>query len=181
MKLGEMKIGKNEGYYILIMGILYLVYGILQVYNGLASSWIPWLPGNLQLGIPILGTYIPNTFPDFFSGLVLLTVGAILVKAVNLRSGSKAYGFLFVGWLMAVILLTLNILIVSADILDAYYPLLWGGDVAGWSLAEDPWGIGPHLVLGLLLLPLYPKMKGILEGLSSTMYKGSLKKRESGR
>jgi len=175
----NMKIGTRANIYILMISILYLIYGIVQFYNGIVAWWLPWLGGSIQIGASILDTYIPNAFPDVFSGFVLLTVGAVLLKGVYLRylGNEKYYGHIFVGWLLAMILMFLNILVIIADILDAYYPLIWGGGIEeGWSLAGDAWGIAPHLVLGLLLTPLYLRMKSILKELSPIKY--GLTKRE---
>ena len=177
----NMKVGKKESIYIFVVSFLYLGYGIMQFYNGIIAWWLPWLEGNVQVGIPVLDTYIPNTFPDVFSGLVLLTVGVVLLRAVYLNHlGDKKYhGYLFVGWVLAVILVILNILVIIADILDVYYPLVWGEMIEeGWSLARDAWGIAPHLILGLLLTPFYPKMKNILIELSPMKYKIGLAKKE---
>lgn len=168
----KLKIGTNESIYIFIISLLYLVYGVLQFYNGM-TGWVSHLGGTLQIGVPVLGTYIPFVFPSIFSGLALFTVGALLLKGVYMwHQGDKKYrGYVFVGWAMAMLLMALNILVMVADILDTYYPLVWGGEVEeGWSLAGDAWGIAPHLVFGLLLVPFYPKMKGFLEELSPMKY-----------
>ena len=177
----NMKIGKKESIYIFMISLLYLGYGIMQFYNGIIAWWLPWMGGSVQVGIPVLDTYIPNAFPDVFSGLVLLTVGVVLLRAVYLNhlGDEKYHGYLFVGWLLAIILMILNILVIIADILDAYYPLLWGEVIEeGWSLAGDAWGIAPHLILGLFLTPFYPKMKNILIELSPMKYKIGLAKKE---
>jgi hypothetical protein len=157
--------------YILIISILYIVYGLLQFYNGIGYTWIPWLGNEINLGVNVLDTYIPNAFPDPFSGLTLIIVGLILARSIQLYHRAdyvKATGFLFVGWTLGVILMILNILIILADILDAYYPLIWGESVEGWTLSSDPWGIAPHLIIGILLLPVYwhtTSIKQIIRGL----------------
>ena len=173
------KLEKGAWIYMLVISFLYLIYGVIQFYNGLVSWWLPWLGGNIQLGIHVFDAYIPNAFPDAFSGLVLATIGAILLRALYLSyiNDKDFYGYLFVGWLLAVVLMSLNILVIFADVLDVYYPLIWGeGIEEGWSLAGDAWGIAPHLILGILLLPFYPRMKGVIEELSSVRYKTSLTK-----
>ena len=169
----NMKMGIGESIYILVISLLYLTYGVVQLYNGVIGWWLPWLGRTVQIGVPVLDTYIPNAFPDIFSGFVLLTVGAVLLRAAYLNhlGDEKYYGHLFVGWLLAMILMILNILVIVADILDVYYPLVWGGEIEeGWSLAGDAWGIAPHLVLGLLLTVFYPEMRGILRELSPMKY-----------
>ncbi|NIA10627.1 MAG: hypothetical protein GWP10_13095 [Nitrospiraceae bacterium] len=180
----EKEIEKGSWIYILIISLLYLIYGIIQFYNGLVSWWIPWLGGNIQPGFNILDTYIPNTFPDVFSGFILIIVGALLIRAIYLNyiNDERSFGFLFVGWLLAMVLMVLNLLVIFADMLDAYYPLVWGESIEeGWTLAGDTWGIAPHLILGLLLLPFYPKMKWMIKELSSIRYKTSLSEKRGGR
>ncbi len=177
----KLEIEKGEWLYILVISLLYIIYGIIQFYNGIVAWWLPWLGGNIQIGFEVLDTYIPNSFPDVFSGFVLITVGAVLLRAMHLNyiGDKKFYGYFFVGWLLAIVLMILNALVIFADILDVYYPLVWGESVEeGWTLAGDAWGIAPHLILGLLLLPFYPKMKGVLRELSSVRYETSLSKKE---
>jgi len=158
--------------YVLAVAALYLLYGLLQLYNGVVTWWLPWLGEPVELCASVLDACVPDAFPDPFSGLVLMLVGLMLARAVYLYSREnyvKATGFLFAGWALGVILMILNALILLADILGAYYPLLLGGESTGWSLASDPWGIAPHMVLGALLLPLYfsaESIREILKGLS---------------
>ena len=170
-------IGKGTRGYVLIVALFYLVYGMMQIYNGLAAGIIPGLRGNLQIGFPAFGSYIPNAFPDVFSGIVLIVVGGILIKAMYMSylGDEKFYGYFFVAWLLAMILMILNVLVVLADMLDIYYPLLWGASIdEGWSLAGDMWGIAPHIILGILLIMFYPRMKWVVRELSSVRYKTSL-------
>ena len=177
----KLEIEKGNWIYILIISLLYLIYGIIQFYNGLISWWMPWLGKNIQLGLNVFDTHIPNTFPDVFSGFVLIIIGALLMRGVYLSyiNDKKSFSFLFVGWLLGIILMILNLLVIFANILDIYYPLVWGESIEeGWTLAGDAWGIAPHLILGLLLLPFYPKMKSVLRELSSVKYKTSLSKKE---
>jgi hypothetical protein len=170
-----LKISGGWKAYIFLIATLYLVYGSLQLYNGIIEWWLPWLGGEVQLGIKVLDTYIPYVFPDPFSGISLVIVGLILVKGVRLYQNgedAKALGFLSVGWMLGIVLMILNILVIFANILDAYYPLLWGESIEeGWSLATDSWGIAPHLVLGVLALPVYWSTTGIKEVIKGLMPK----------
>jgi len=139
--------------YLTVIALGYILYGIIQFYNGVANIW-SWKI--LQLGILIGGAYVPNAFPDAFSGIVLITVGGLFLKAQYLKN-KKYQGYLFVACSLAILLMLLNVLVILANILDAYYPLLWGETVEeGWVLAQDSWGIGPHIILGILLSPYYP-------------------------
>ena len=159
--------------YIIVISILYLIYGALQFYNGIVDWWLPWLGSEVQLGFRVLDTYIPNVFPDPFSGLSLMIIGSLLIRAVQLSRSNyvKGLGFLFVGWLLGMILMALNISVIFADVLDAYYPLVWGESVEGWTLASDPWGIAPHLLIGILIIPIYWSTKGIKEIIRGLMPK----------
>jgi hypothetical protein len=161
----DLEISPGWTAYIIAISALYLIYGLLQFYDGIVDWWLPWLGNEVQLGIKVLDTYIPNTFPDPFSGLSLVIVGLLLLRATQLYRSNhvKGLGFLFVGWLLATILMTLNALVIFADILDAYYPLVWGESVEGWTLASDAWGVAPHLLIGILALPIYWSTKGIKE------------------
>ena len=160
--------------YIATLSALYLVYGALQFYNGLVDWWFPWVGSKINLGIDVLGTHIPNIFPDPFSGLSLIIVGLVFIEAIQLYYQSsyiKAAGFLFIGWFLGMILMALNALVIFANVLDAYYPLLWGEGVSGWTLASDPWGIAPHLVIGVLAVPIYWFARSVREILKGLMPK----------
>ena len=161
-----------KNYYLLVAigAILYLFYGLIQLYNGVISWWFPWIGRNIQVAVCINSAYIPNSFPDPFSGFSLIIIGLILIKALYLYSkGSEKHeGWLFVGWVLSLLMLLLNMIILFANILDAYYPILWGGEPGEWSLAMDPWGIAPHSIVGIILLPLYFKVKKFIKEISPT-------------
>ncbi len=152
-----------------LISFLYILYGTLQLYNGLLEWWFSWIGlGAVQLGIKLAGAYIPNSFPEPFSGIFLIVIGAVFLKAIYLRyRGLDEYrGFLLAGWALAMIMMAVNIIVIIADILDIYYPLLWGGEIGeGWKLASDAWGLAPHLVIGLLASPLYFTVKDLIKEL----------------
>ncbi len=149
-----------------LISLLYIIYGAIQIYNGLIEWWLPWVGLEaIQLGVEIAGAYIPNSFPEPFSGIFLIVIGAVFLKALYLNfKGLEEYrGFLLAGWILAMMLLAVNVVVIAADILDVYYPLLWGGEVEeSWSLASDAWGLAPHLIIGLLALPLYFAVKDLV-------------------
>ncbi len=153
----------------LVVSILYFLYGSIQFYNGLIEWWFSWTGLSIiQLGFKFAGTYIPNTFPEAFSGVFLIIIGAVFTKALYLYSkGEREYrGFLFVGWLLSMLMLLLNLTVLFADILDTYYPLLWGGSIEkSWSLAGDTWGIAPHFIIGVIASPMYWSVKDLLKEL----------------
>jgi len=152
-----------------ILSILYLLYGVIQFYKGAVAWWIPWIEGDeIQLGVRIGEAYIPNAFPDPFSGIILIIIGAIFARSIYLsrRNPELSDGFLFTGWILALLMLILNLVVLAADILDTYYPLLWGGKIENpWTLESDPWGISPHLILGIIAAPIYWKIKPLLKQL----------------
>jgi len=162
---------KDNSVYILasILSILYLLYGIIQFYEGTIAWWFPWIGGDeIQLGVKIGEAYIPNAFPDPFSGIILIIIGVIFARSIYLskRNPGLADGFLFVGWILALLMLILNLVVLAADILDTYYPLIWGGKIdEPWTLGSDPWGISPHLILGIIATPIYWKIKPLLKQL----------------
>ncbi len=158
---------RSAVYYGAILGLLYIVYGIVQLYNGAANWWLG-REELLQLGVRVLGTCVPNAFPDPFSGLALITVGLLVLASLHhyTRRNAKYVGYLFAAWLLSTMMLALNVVEIVASILDAYYPLLYGGEPNyEWNIASDPWGVAPHLVLGLLSLPLYLDIKGFIREL----------------
>lgn len=152
-----------------IVAFLYIVYGVLQIYNGVIRWWITWLNlKSLQLGFRFAGTYIPNAFPEPFSGIFLIVISTVFLKATYLyyKGYEKHRGFLLIGWILSMMMLILNITVIVADILDIYYPLLWGGEIeGGWTLAEDAWGIAPHLIIGIIALPIYWSVKDMIKEL----------------
>jgi len=152
-----------------ILSILYPIYGAIQFYKGAIAWWLPWIgEEEIQLGVKVGDAYIPNIFPDPLSGIILIVIGVIFARSIYLlrRNPRLSEGFLFVGWVLALLMLILNLVVLAADILDTYYPLLWGGKIEEpWTLESDPWGISPHLVLGVIAVPIYWKIKYLLKQL----------------
>ena len=148
------------------VAVLYLAYGLYEFIVGATSWWMPWirLP-ELQLGFPlyanvdreIVAVYVPKVIVDPFAGLVLLVVSLVFAKAsVSLfRKRVDGWSFTTVGLLLAGALFVLNVLIVLADWMDAYYPLLWSGEPnSAWSILTDDWMFNPMMILFVLALPL---------------------------
>jgi len=152
-----------------ILSILYPIYGAIQFYKGAIAWWLPWIgEEEIQLGVKVGDAYIPNIFPDPLSGIILIVIGVIFARSIYLlrRNPRLSEGFLFVGWVLALLMLILNLVVLAADILDTYYPLLWGGEIEEpWTLESDPWGISPHLILGVIAAPIYWKIKHLLKQL----------------
>ncbi len=164
---------KNKYIYVyplvVLISILYIVYGVLQIYNGVIEWWLTYISLKpMQLGFSFNNAYIPNAFPEPFSGMFLIVISAVFLKATYLyyKGYEKHRGFLFIGWLLAMMMLVLNITVIVADILDIYYPLIWGGAIdGGWTLASDSWGIAPHLIIGIIALPIYWSIKDMIKEL----------------
>ncbi|MCD6563484.1 MAG: hypothetical protein J7K23_06160 [Thermoproteales archaeon] len=147
---------KIDKIYTLLIGDMYLFFGFVQFLNGLSSIFLGFIPFNTCISVS--GICIPNIFPDVFSGIALLTTGLLFVSSLYFygRDVIKAKGYFLVGWILAILMLGLNIVEILSNILDAYYPILFGGEPNFvWSICEDSWGIAPHLLLGLLILPMY--------------------------
>jgi len=153
----------------IVISFLYILYGLIQVYNGFVEWWLPWTGlEKIQLGVKLAGAYIPNSFPEPFSGIFLIVIGLVFLKATYLyfKRDEKYRGYLLVGWILAIMMLVLNVVVILADILDTYYPLLWGEEVEeGWTLAGDAWGIAPHLVIGVIASPIYFAVKDLIREL----------------
>ncbi len=147
-----------EKIYVSIIGILYILYGIIQVLNGFSSIFS--LGELYVMCLKVSDMCIPNIFPDIFSGIGLLTIGILFVYSLYHKEETKSAGYLLVGWILGILLLGLNIVEIVSNIIDAYYPIIFGREPNfDWSLSTDGWGIAPHIILGLFILPLYYKYR----------------------
>lgn len=144
-----------------IISLLYLIYGIIEVVNGAVSWWLPWIGElNVQIGVPVtineFTLYVPNSMSDPFAGLVLIILSTIFLRAaLKLRKVEvEAWSFTVVGLLLSGILAGLDLLIIFADFLDSYYPIIFGGEAAEWAILTDEWFMNPMFVLFILAIPL---------------------------
>ena len=149
---------KTLAIYCTAVGILYLIYGVIEFTNGFITWWTP-SELNIQFGVKISeDVYIPNTMADPFAGLVLIIVGSIILRTAKhvWNENTESWGFATVSLLLAGAVAVLSISIITADCLDAYYPLLWGGEPNDlWNFLGDPWSLNPGLVLFPLTIPLF--------------------------
>ena len=83
------------------------------------------------------------------------TISGALISNYFRENKIDGWGFLIVGVILSVALAFLNILIVLADAIEAYYPLLWGQKPnESWNILTDEWMFNPMMILGVLILPL---------------------------
>jgi len=123
---------KTVGIYSAIIGIAYIVYGLIEM--------VSWATGPLDFPL--------SPSPDIFAGFVLLVIGSVLVYRIQALLEMKYEGlsFLFVGLLLSAIIGIMYLLIMGADALDALVVgETWEFDASAYNL--------PAIVLFILLLP----------------------------
>ena len=123
---------RTIGIYSAIMGIAYIVYGVIEM--------IGWAIGPME--VPL------SPSADIFAGFILVIVGSILLYRVRslLDMRYEGLSFLFVGLVLSAIIGIMYILTTLADALDAIIlgeP--WDFDPTAYNL--------PAIVLSILLLP----------------------------
>lgn len=131
------------GIYSAIIGIGYLVYGIIEM--------IIWVMGIIH--IPVMSIPLSPS-QDIFAGFVLLIIGLVLVYRIDslLNMEYEGLSFLFVGLILSAIIGGMYILMIGADALDAaVVGESWEFDASTYNL--------PAIVLFILLLPAWLVMK----------------------
>jgi hypothetical protein len=104
------KIGKQLAIYSLGIGILYLVFGMLELSRGLSEVFsIPW-----EISTALV-------YPDMFSGITLAIIGLIFLFGVKLqwKEGKDAASYLAVGSLLAAVFFAVYLAIMGAHALGA--------------------------------------------------------------
>jgi len=146
MKLSE-GTRKSLVIYTVILGILYIVVGLIEFATGL---WNLFIPGAAQaiLGLPI----------DLFGGFAALIIGATYFGAISLWKGDyESLGFILVGVLLSVVFGVLYLLIVGADGFGTYLAYL-NGEAWTWewltSGTAGPGLLRPEIWLFFLSTPL---------------------------
>ncbi len=120
------------GIYSAIIGIAYIVYGLIEM--------TAWVAGTVQFPL--------SPSPDIFAGIILVVIGSILVYRIKDMLDMKYEGlsFLFVGLILSAIIGIMYILIMGADALDAaIVGEPWEFDASAYNL--------PAIVLFILSLP----------------------------
>ena len=95
-----------------IIGVLYVIYGILALYN--------WVSETFPLNINPIGSFIALNVPsDIGASIALITIGLTLMLSISSRNNSvQGLSALTVGTFLAVALFALQILIIMANIAD---------------------------------------------------------------
>jgi len=141
--------------YSFFVGLLYVIYGALEVINGAVAWWTP-LELNLQLGLPFYGEFLPKAVSDPFFGFVMLVLGSIFILGGkrSLEGLEEGWGPITVALLLSGALAVLSLLVIGADWLDSTYPVLFGEEAGEWSILAEDWALNPGLILFPLALPL---------------------------
>jgi len=119
----------------LIIGILYILFGIVQIIVGLGFG--------SEITKSIL---IPN---DVLGGFILVLLGAVFlygVKELN-RGINEGVAYVYVGIFLALIFLVIYLLIMAADAIEKY--IIVSEDFLTWTPLDD---MKPGIYLGILAL-----------------------------
>ncbi len=124
------KNGRWPSFFTMVIGITYLIVGIVQVLS------------SLQLIVPITG------FSDFIGGFLLIIVASVFLTGVKPLSenNQEGYAFIAVGYILAALLFGLQILVILTNGLGWF---LHFEDWLSWSILND---ITPSLWLFIILM-----------------------------
>lgn len=123
---------RTIGIYSGIIGIAYIVYGLIEM--------AAWAVRSIEFPL--------SPSRDIFAGFILLIIGSILIYRIRALLNMKYEGlsFLFVGLVLSAITGIMYLLIMGADALDAaIIGEAWKFDARAYNL--------PAIVLFILLLP----------------------------
>ena len=124
-----------------VLGLIYLICAVVVLYN--------WAVSALALKIEpihlVLGVFVPS---DPGSAIVFMTASMLLFGSIYYRYDEYKYtSCLLVGSLLGTALLVLQLLILLANIGDAFVLTLYG-EVAEYNIMEDV--LRPEILLGLI-------------------------------
>lgn len=139
---------KVLGIYSAIIGVLYIVYGAVEL--------IYWIAGVTKISwLNMLLTKIPlSPSRDALAGFVLIVIGSILTYRIKLLVNMKYEGlsFLFVGLILSALTGVLYVLMIGADVLDSI--------VTGETWEYDPSAYNlPAIILFIMLAPCWLVLK----------------------
>lgn len=123
---------KIIGIYSAIIGIAYILYGLIEI--------VIWAAGPLHFPL--------SPGPDIFAGFILFIIGSILIYRIQSLVDMKYEGlsFLFVGLVLSAIIGIMYLLIIGANALDALIiGKSWEFDASAYNL--------PAIFLFILMLP----------------------------
>ena len=140
-------ITKEERFFGLTVGVLYVIAGVLQVVE--AFYTLAWAENIL---------FIHGDVP---AGMVLIMVGAVFLYGFKeLGTGiGEGVAYVYVGIILAMMFAGVYILLAGADMLMAY--VVQSEDFAEWRLLDD---LNPTIYLAILTFPGYLHWKGRLGG-----------------
>jgi len=126
---------KNKMVFALAVGIIYILFGIIQIIVGLG------LVSDITSAL-----FIPA---DIFGGFVLLVIGAVFLYGYKeMKAGiHEGVAFVYFGIFLSLVFVIIYLLIMGADALSAYG--MGMEDFEGWTPLDD---VKPGLYLGILPL-----------------------------
>jgi len=123
-----------------VLGILYFVYAGITLYNWIAGTFIQEA-GSVN---NVLGLFVPS---DPGCAITLITVGMLMLGSLYYKlDDAKGVSCIFLGSLLGVALLVIQLLIVIANVASIGVSLL-SGEAAEYVLIEDV--LRPEIVLGV--------------------------------
>jgi len=127
----------------MILSFFYVLFGLISLFN--------WVIGNFPLSnLNIIKIWIIDIPADLGYTLFMLTVGLLLIYGAFTKE-ILSISCLFIGSLLALSGMALQIIIAISNLIDAYIITLFGEQLA-ITLVNDL--LRPEVVLGTACLPL---------------------------
>ena len=125
--------GKKELVFAALAGVLYSIFGILHILEGLGVN---------------TGTSHLFVSGDLAGGFCLLVIGAVFLSGAKemLQGINAGVSFVYVGMIMSIVFMLVYLLIMGGNLLDSF---IVPEDYEGWSVMEN---FRPGIYLGLLCL-----------------------------
>lgn len=145
-----MKNSKIISIYTALISIVYIMYGFIEVINGVAQ-WYIRPDFNLQISLIINNYQIPYAVADPFAGFVLIIIGCMMLYSSKglLNEEIDGFSFAVVSSIFSAVLFILYLLIMFANFTEAH--ILLNDDYKDWVFYND---LNPAIVLFPLLTPL---------------------------
>lgn len=151
MMSSENNLGKQFSIYSLGLGLLYLVFGSLELVRGLIDAFsFKWVLSEIS---PII------VYPDIFSGITLSIIGIIFLFGVKSQwiAEKQAVSYLVVGTLLSAVFFCVYLVIMGAHAIgwgvyhvipESYVEIF--SDWANWVWTDD---LRPGIWLFIFTLP----------------------------